>query len=81
MAICMDQREAEREIAQFLLERVEGDRYPSATQMNLLEQSLTPDLADEYVEVLLNKLRQDRWPSLDIVRRLQRVAAALPQGG
>jgi hypothetical protein len=77
----MDQREAERAIAQLLLAHIERDHYPSATQMNLLEQSLTPDLAGAYVETLLDKLRQDTWPSLDLLRRVQRVAASLPQAG
>jgi hypothetical protein len=77
----MDQQQAQRAISQVLLDHVARDTYPSVTQMNLLEQSITPDLVDDYVAVLLSKVDDDRWPSLDIIRRLQRIANALPQAG
>jgi hypothetical protein len=75
----MDRREAEQVLARLLLEHIERDQHPSATQMNLLEHSMTPDIAEEYVEVLLGKLRDAKWPSLDLLKRAQRVAATLPQ--
>jgi hypothetical protein len=74
----MDQREAQQAVAQVLLEHIARDNYPSATQMNMLEQSLTPEMADDYLAVLLDKVRQDTWPSLDLLRRLQRLADTLP---
>lgn len=77
----MDRQQAQHAIAQLLLEHIQQDTYPSATHMNLLEQSITPDLVDDYVAVLLSKVSDDRWPSLDLLRRLQRVASALPQAG
>jgi hypothetical protein len=77
----MDPHEAEQAVAQMLLENIARDKYPSATQMNLLEQSLTPDMADDYFAVLFDKLNDDRWPSLDLLRRISRLAAAMPQAG
>jgi hypothetical protein len=77
----MDQQQAQRAISQVLLDHIAQDTYPSVTQMNLLEQSITPDLVDDYVAALLSKIDDDRFPSLDLIRRLQRVADALPQAG
>jgi hypothetical protein len=75
----MDRYEAQQAISAMLLEKIENDHYPSATQMDLLEQTITPELAGTYVEILLDKLNADTWPSLDLLRRVQRVAEALPQ--
>lgn len=77
----MDRREAEQAVGQLLLEHIARDRYPSSTQMDMLEQSLTPDLASGYFAVLFDKVRDDNFPSLDLLHRIQRVAAQLPRAG
>jgi len=74
----MDQREAQQAVARVLMEHIARDHHPSATQMNMLEQSLTPDMADDYLALLLDKVRRDTWPSLDLLRRAQRVADTMP---
>jgi hypothetical protein len=66
--------------AGILLDRIRTDRYPSADQMDLLEAALpaAPHLAPEFVEVLMNKVSDDRWPSIRMLERIRRVAAQLP---
>jgi len=75
----MDRVQAEEAVAQLLIQSVERDLYPSSTQMDLIEASLDPEVASEYVEMLLNKISGERYPSITMLRRLQRVAASLPE--
>lgn len=59
-----------REVLQVLLEKVEEDRYPSATMMDMVEQLLGPDELPAYTEILLDKVREARFPSMDMLRRV-----------
>ena len=59
-----------REMVGFLLDKVAGDRYPSATMMNLVEQLITPEEVPAYAAVLMAKIRDDNAPSLDLIKRL-----------
>jgi hypothetical protein len=61
-----------------LLEKISQDRYPSTTQMTLLEQVLPPQLLPGYVEVLLDKVAEDNQPSITMIRRIQRLIDAMP---
>ena len=50
------------------------DRYPSATMMAYVEQNLVrPDQRQAYLNVLLDKIENDRFPSIDLMRRVQRL--------
>jgi hypothetical protein len=62
-------------LARVLLERVRQENYPSSTQMDVLEEIIPPDLMRDYINVLLEKTLTSRWPSISIVRRLQRMIA------
>ena len=62
-------------LARVLLERVRHENYPSTTQMDVLEEIIPPDLMRDYINVLLEKTLTSRWPSISIVRRLQRMMA------
>ena len=42
--------------------------------MDMIEQSLRPEDVEEYVEVLLDKVRTDAYPSYDHLKRLQAFA-------
>jgi hypothetical protein len=74
----MTRGEAQQVIAEFLMERVRADHYPSATQMAMIEQIIPREMVPDYLDVLMDKLVQDAWPSNDLLRRIQRVAATLP---
>jgi hypothetical protein len=65
-------------LAGVLLKRVREDRYPSATEMDLIEQIIPPQLLPRYVEVLLDKLAQDQRPSISMIHRINRVASSMP---
>jgi hypothetical protein len=73
MAGDLSPEQVQTALAQVLLERVRQDNYPSSTQMDLLEKIIPPDLVRDYVNVLLEKTLVSRWPSISILRRLQRI--------
>jgi hypothetical protein len=72
-----DREEAEVAFANFLIERIRQDKYPSVTQMNLLEQAIPRPLILRYVNVLLEKVAEDNWPSNPMLKRLNRVIDAM----
>ena len=67
-------------LAGVLLKRVRDDRYPSSTEMDLIEQIIPPQLLPRYVEVLLDKIAQANRPSISMMHRANRVINSLPQG-
>jgi urease gamma subunit len=74
----MTRGEAQQVIAEFLMERVRADHYPSTTQMAMIEQLIQRDKVPEYLDILIEKVAADAWPSLDLLRRIMRVAETLP---
>ena len=74
----MNRNETQVALAGLLLEKIRQDRYPSATQMTLLEEILPPRLLPGYVEVLLDKVAEDDRPSIPMIRRIQRLIDAMP---
>jgi len=74
----MNREEARAQIADMLMQNVRGDRYPSATQMAILEEILPRDMIPDYLDVLLDKVAEDTIPSIPMLRRIQRVADQLP---
>jgi hypothetical protein len=64
---------------QMLLEKVRTDPFPSLEHMNLFEATVRdPDQLVEYLEILMEKVESTRFPSLGLLRRIQRIAAQLP---
>jgi hypothetical protein len=64
---------------QILLDRIRAEPYPSYTQMDLLEATVTsPDQLAEYLEALMEKVETTRFPSLTMMRRIQRITSRLP---
>jgi hypothetical protein len=74
----MNRVESRAVLAGILLKRVREDRYPSATDMDLIEQILPPQLMPRYVEVLLDKVAQDHRPSISMIHRIDRVSKSIP---
>jgi hypothetical protein len=74
----MNSMESRVALAGILLEKVRDERYPSTTQMTIIEQVLPPQLLSRYVEVLLEKVAQDDRPSIPMLQRIQRVIDAMP---
>jgi hypothetical protein len=73
-----DQTLRER-FVQVLLDRISAEPYPSPAQMDLLEATVrSPDQLVEYLEALMDKVEETRFPSLTMLRRIQRIAVRLP---
>jgi hypothetical protein len=75
----MNRDEAQARVVQMLMDKVRADPYPSATQMSIIEELLTPELAADYVELLVEKAAKDNFPSIPMLRRISRVAATMPR--
>ena len=72
-----DRQEAQTAIARLLLDRIRNDTYPSSTHMDMLEQMMPPALASEYFDALLDKVADDQWPSISLLRRISRFAETM----
>ncbi|MGH3368223.1 MAG: hypothetical protein ACRDOY_13600 [Nocardioidaceae bacterium] len=57
-----------------LLQRVQDDTYPSATMLDMIESLLTPDEVPYYAAMLLEQIRQDRFPSWPMIQRVRKFA-------
>ena len=64
------------EILQELWRRVEADTYPTATLMDRIERLLQPDEVPDYAELLMQKIRPDLHPSIDLINRVVRLYCA-----
>lgn len=53
-----------------LWRRAEKDTYPSATMLDDIECLITRDEVPAYAEMLMAKIRADRYPSTDLVNRV-----------
>ena len=74
----MERIESQAVLAGLLLQKVREDRYPSVTQMALIEQIIPPQLLPRYADVLIEKIVQDDRPSISMLHRLERVTRAMP---
>lgn len=74
----MTRGEALQVIAGFLMERVRADQYPSTTQMSMIEQMIPREKVPDYLDILMEKVANDTWPSIDMLNRIARVAETLP---
>jgi hypothetical protein len=70
MAQGAEQYDARQELLDMLLTKVDGDPYPSSTMMDLIEQLMGPEERAVYVQVLMHKIRNQRHPSLPMIRRV-----------
>jgi hypothetical protein len=73
----VSREEAQTALARVLMEKIREDTYPSSTQMEIVEQTITPPLARDYLNILLEKVLSDPAPSIPMIRRIQRFADSL----
>jgi hypothetical protein len=64
--------------AQILMDRVRADPYPSNNMMNIIEAVVPPQLVEDYLDILLEKVVNERFPSIPMLRRIQRVVSFMP---
>jgi hypothetical protein len=73
-----DQSLRER-FVQILIDRIRAEPYPSKEQMDLVEATVTsPAQLVEYLDALMDKVESTRFPSLMLLRRIQRITSQLP---
>lgn len=61
---------AQEAIYGLLTEKIRQDTYPSPTMMNLVESHMSEQQLPEYLALLMDKLDGDRFPSMDMIRRI-----------
>ena len=67
-------RDQRAQILQLLLDKINGDTYPSNTMLDMVESLIQDeDAAEDYFSVLLAKVGQDAYPSMDLLRRMQKL--------
>jgi hypothetical protein len=72
-----DRQEAQVALARLMLDKIRTDKYPSGTQMDILEQMIPRALASEYFDVLLVKVAVEQWPSVSLLARMSRLTATM----
>ena len=70
-----DRDDARAALIQTLLEKVSQERYPSTTMLDLIEELLTEEEYPAYVQFLQGRLRDDRFPSIPMLKRLTNLIA------
>ena len=75
----MTRDEAQGLFVQLMLEKVRTDPYPSWTHLQIIEESIPRALIPDYLEVLYDKVGRDTFPSIPLLRRIQRVSRSLPR--
>lgn len=73
----MNNIETRAMIAGHLLKKVREDKYPSATEMAIIEEVIPPELLPRYVEILMEKVMQEDRPSISMLHRIRRVANSI----
>jgi len=68
--------ETRAEFVQMLLDKVRADPYPSREQLDLIEESLPPEMVSDYARVLMEKASEEPFPSNEILQRIQRMTKA-----
>jgi hypothetical protein len=62
-----------------LMERVREEEFPSNDHLDRIEELLTPDTVDDYLEVLMEKVEEAQWPSVSMLDRIEALTSRLPE--
>jgi hypothetical protein len=74
----MDSSSPHQQYVQLLMERVRRDEYPSTSDLDRVEQSMTTgDELGDYLGFLFEKV-ETRHPSPQIMDRIERLLAMIP---
>lgn len=63
-----------RDLLAALIRKADADLYPSSTMLDVIESLLTEEDLPEYERLLLSHIDRDAYPSIPMIRRLQRFA-------
>ncbi len=53
-----------------LIDKIRRDRYPSTSYMDMVEAGMTDRQLPDYFAALLEKVADDEFPSMDMLKRL-----------
>ena len=70
MAQKAEQFDARKALLRVLLTKVQKDRFPSSTRLNMIEQLRGPDEQSIYAQVLMEKIERDPHPSYPMMQRV-----------
>jgi hypothetical protein len=56
-----------------LLDKISQDKYPSNTQMDMLEEIATPRVRVLFIFHLMERIEEDVYPSIPMMQRTQRL--------
>ncbi len=66
-----DTTSTRRALLDVLMAKVEEENYPSSTMLDMIESLLTDDEMPRYVELLVERIHADRFPSIPLIQRVQ----------
>jgi hypothetical protein len=69
--------EARAAYSRLLMDKVREDKYPSTAHMHLIEQTIPPQLVREYLDILLEKVVSENYPSVPLLRRISYIVNSL----
>lgn len=69
-----DRYDVRVEVLRMLMAKVAEDDYPSTTMLDMIETLLTPNEVPAYAELLMEKVRRDRFPSIPMISRLMQLS-------
>ena len=61
---------AQQAIYGMMIDKIRRDQYPSPTMMNIIESNMTEDQLPEYLDMLMEKIQDSEYPSMDMIRRI-----------
>jgi len=73
-------RDTARELyTEMLIDHVRRDRFPSVDHMKRIEATITPGTAGDYLQMLLDKLADEEYPSPAMLNKIENILSQLPQ--
>jgi PBP1b-binding outer membrane lipoprotein LpoB len=72
--VAQPQEQVRQALLDTLINLISEDTYPSNTMMDMVEELLTPDDVERYTEVLLDKVRDEQYPSIPMLARIRDLA-------
>jgi hypothetical protein len=61
---------AQEAIFALLTDKIRQDPHPSSTMLDIVESHMTEEQLPRYLDVLMEKIKADDFPSLDMIRRV-----------
>ena len=74
----MTNAEARAKFLLLLMERIQQERHPSSTHMDMIEQSMPAQWIPDYLEILFEKIEDDPHPSIPMLSRIARLVEQVP---